>query len=389
MVSLDDVIAVRSSLVDPTEDRYRDLPHIAPDTIERDTGRLFPYKTIGESGVQSGKYQFEAGDVLYSKIRPNLNKAILVDFEGLCSADMYALKVDPTQMTAAFLHHLLRSPLFVGYATNLSSRANIPKVNRDQLLSFQFDLPPLDEQRRIAAILDRAGRLRALQAGAAKLSDEVALSQFERLRTASVCQTMKLSDAYSFQEGPGVRKWQFTSAGVKLLNVGNIVTGGRLDLTKTDRYLSCDEAYGKYKHFLADAGDLVIASSGITFGIDGLLSTRAAFVGAEHLPLCMNTSTIRFKADPDLSDLTFLRSWFGSYEFRSQITRLVTGSAQQNFGPSHLRQLSITLPDMRIQRAFARQVRCFEDVRGRQVNALAHLDELFGSLQHRAFSGQL
>ena len=274
MVSLDDVIAVRSSLVDRTEDRYRDLPHIAPDTIERDTRRLFPYKDNGEArsheweSVRGGRFllledppESEQGDT--RRLRRPLQRRH-VCLKGRSNANDG--RFPPPSPTKPSVRRLRYEPV---------SRANIPKVNRDQLLSFQFDLPPLDEQRRIAAILDRAGRLRALQAGAAKLSDEVALSQFERLRTASVCQTMKLSDAYSFQEGPGVRKWQFTSAGVKLLNVGNIVTGGRLDLTKTDRYLSCDEAYGK--RLPGGCGDLVIASSGITFGVDGLLSTRAAF----------------------------------------------------------------------------------------------------------------
>lgn len=103
----------------------------------------------------------------------------------------------------------------------------------------------------------------------------------------------------------------------------------------------------------------------------------------------MNTSTIRFKANPEVSDLSFLKAWFSSIEFRSQITRLVTGSAQQNFGPSHLRQLAITLPNMQIQRAFADHGRCLEDLRGRQLNVLRHCDDLFASLEARAFSGQL
>jgi type I restriction enzyme S subunit len=102
-----------------------------------------------------------------------------------------------------------------------------------------------------------------------------------------------LTDAYWFQEGPGVRNWQFTTYGIKLLNVANILKTGTIDLSKTDRCLSTEEVQQKYKHFLADAGDLVIASSGISFDTDGLLRTRGAFVKANHLPLCMNTSTIR------------------------------------------------------------------------------------------------
>jgi type I restriction enzyme S subunit len=162
-----------------------------------------------------------------------------------------------------------------------------------------------------------------------------------------------LSEAYWFQEGPGVRNWQFTSSGIKLLNVANITKLGTIDLNKTERCLSEEEVEKKYKHFLVDIGDLVIASSGISFDTDGLLRTRGAFVQKEHLPLCMNTSTIRFKAKEGVSDLNFLKFWLDSYEFREQITRLVTGSAQQNFGPSHLKSIQIKLPPLREQKRIA------------------------------------
>ena len=162
-----------------------------------------------------------------------------------------------------------------------------------------------------------------------------------------------LSEVYWFQEGPGVRNWQFTSSGIKLLNVANITKLGTIDLNKTERCLSEEEVEKKYKHFLVDIGDLVIASSGISFDTDGLLRTRGAFVQKEHLPLCMNTSTIRFKAKEGVSDLNFLKFWLDSYEFREQITRLVTGSAQQNFGPSHLKSIQIKLPPLREQKRIA------------------------------------
>jgi type I restriction enzyme S subunit len=164
---------------------------------------------------------------------------------------------------------------------------------------------------------------------------------------------MPLSEAYWFQEGPGVRNWQFTTSGIKLLNVANVTKLGELDLSKTDRYLSAKDVDNKYSHFLVEPGDLVIASSGISFDSDGLLRTRGAFVRKSHLPLCLNTSTIRFKAKKDVSDLRFLKFWLDSDEFRKQITRRVTGSAQQNFGPSHLESLQIGLPTLREQKRIA------------------------------------
>jgi len=192
----------------------------------------------------------------------------------------------------------------------------------------------------------------------------------------SELKTLPLSKAFWFQEGPGVRKWQFTSSGVKLLNVANIEKSGNLNLEKTDRHLDEAEVASKYSHFLVDAGDLVIASSGISFDEDGLLRTRGAFVEEVHLPLCLNTSTIRFKAQEGVSDLRFLRLWLDSQEFRVQITKLVTGSAQQNFGPSHLKALQITLPPIAHQKRIAAILDQAKALRSYRREAIGLLDEL-------------
>ncbi|NGQ92825.1 restriction endonuclease, partial [Rhodobacter sp. HX-7-19] len=180
--------------------------------------------------------------------------------------------------------------------------------------------------------------------------------------------------------------------GIKVLNVGNILPNGTIDLSRTDRHLSVEEFDRKYRHFAVDAGDLVIASSGISFDEDGFLRTKVAFVHEQHLPLCMNTSTIRFKAKTDVSDLAFLRHWFQSASFRTQISRLVTGSAQLNFGPSHLKQMTIPLPPLEEQKRIAAildQADALRRLRARaldRLNALgqAIFQEMFGDDQASA-----
>ena len=196
-------------------------------------------------------------------------------------------------------------------------------------------------------------------------------------------QTLKhtlLGDCFWFQEGPGVRKWQFKDEGIKLLNVANIEKSKTLNLDKTNRHLDTEEAKNKYSHFLIDAGDLVIASSGISFDDDGMLRTRGAFVEEHHLPLCLNTSTIRFKAKPGVSDLGYLQHWLDSREFREQITKLVTGSAQQNFGPSHLKATKIALPSLPEQRRIAAILDQADALRAKRREALAQLDSLTQSI---------
>jgi len=192
--------------------------------------------------------------------------------------------------------------------------------------------------------------------------------------------TLTLAESFWFQEGPGVRKWQFRKTGTKLINVSNITKEGVLDLDKTDRHLESSEVEQRYSHFLIDPGDFVIASSGISIDTDSLLRTRGVFVEKRHLPLCMNTSTIRFKSLEGISDLRYLKYWLDSYEFRAQITRLVTGSAQKNFGPSHLKKIKIPLPPLAEQKRIAAILDKADMLRTKRRAALAKLDSLVQSV---------
>ncbi|MFW1801348.1 restriction endonuclease subunit S [Acinetobacter nematophilus] len=187
---------------------------------------------------------------------------------------------------------------------------------------------------------------------------------------------VSLSEVYWFQEGPGVRNWQFKDSGIKLLNVANITKQGKIDLNKTDRHLSKEEVDTKYTHFLIDEGDLVIASSGITNDDDNLLRTKIAFIEKHHLPLCLNTSTIRFKSKEGVSDLSFLKHWLNSLEFRQQITKEVTGIAQKNFGPSHLKKIKISLPPLEEQRRIASILDQADELRQKRQQAIEKLDQL-------------
>ena len=111
-----------------------------------------------------------------------------------------------------------------------------------------------------------------------------------------------------------------------------------------------------------------------------MLRTRGAFVDESHLPLCLNTSTIRFKAKDGVSDLGYLKHWLDGLEFREEITKRVTGSAQQNFGPSHLKAMQISLPPLPEQRRIAAILDQADALRVKRREALAQLDSLTQSI---------
>lgn len=188
---------------------------------------------------------------------------------------------------------------------------------------------------------------------------------------------VNITDVLWFQEGPGVRNTQFRESGIKLLNVGNI-NDNILDLSTTKIHLDKKEISEKYQHFLADEGDLVIASSGVTLDT---FHKKIAWVRNSHLPLCMNTSTIRFKTkDPKKLSLKYFSYYLRTTSFNKQLRKLITGSAQLNFGPLHLRQMWLPLPPLHIQEQISDTLEKADALRKKDQELLQKYDELAQSL---------
>lgn len=139
-----DVALIKSSLVDPAE--FPEYPHLAPDNIEKGTGTLLPCCTIRDAKVISPKHHFFPGQIIYSKIRPNLAKVVLVQFEGLCSADMYP--IDPL-IDPEFLKLYMLSDVFLRQAVKNDTRVAMPKINQGELNEISVLVPPVPEQWRI------------------------------------------------------------------------------------------------------------------------------------------------------------------------------------------------------------------------------------------------
>lgn len=139
-------------------ERYADYPHIGIDSIEKDTGLLKGYRTVAEDGVISGKYIFTPAHIIYSKIRPNLNKVALPDFEGLCSADAYPILPISGKCNRVFLAYDMRSVFFLDYILQFCNRTNLPKVNRKEVAGFRTPLPPIELQEEFAAFVTQVDK---------------------------------------------------------------------------------------------------------------------------------------------------------------------------------------------------------------------------------------
>lgn len=149
-VTLGNYINIDSTQIDATVSPYKEMTHIGGANIEANTGILINFMSAEDENILSNKHPFTSEHILYSRIRPYLNKVAAPSFKGICSTDIYPLSVKTMSTTKEFILTLLRSKKFVLYADKYSKGANIPRLNRMELLAFEFYLPPIHLQKKWA-----------------------------------------------------------------------------------------------------------------------------------------------------------------------------------------------------------------------------------------------
>ena len=265
----------------------------------------------------------------------------------LCTNQSIASIIPNEMLNYKYLFYYLESKYEYLRALS-SSDGGRGGLNLKLIRSIPIQVPSIKEQENISNFINEIDKKILLLEQKHKLYDDFKKYLMQQIFTQKLrfdfndeWRIRRLNEITFYQEGPGVRNYQYTKEGVKLLNVGNFVNNA-LELDNTDKYISNEEAYGKYKHFLVDEGDLLIACSGIKAEY---FDEKIAFAENKHLPLCMNTSTMRFKSlDENTLNLRYLKYYFQTQSFKKQVFQVMTGSAQFNFGPTHLKYFKIPIP---------------------------------------------
>ena len=256
------------------------------------------------------------------------------------------------------------TPLDDKIELNTQINQTLEQIAQALFKSWFVDFDPV--RAKVQALSDglslEQAELAAMQAISGKTAEELtALSQTQPDRYAELVETAKafpcemvevdggevpkgweikpLPEIIDFLEGPGIRNWQYTDEedGIKFINI-RCIQNGDLTLTTANK-ITKEEAFGKYKHFQLEEDDIVVSTSG-TLG-------RFAFVRKEHLPLSLNTSVIRFRPIKNKSTLGFIAG-FVENQLQHELEIRASGSAQRNFGPTHLKQISLLVPDFKL-----------------------------------------
>ena len=362
---------------------------------------------LSKIGLDSVKnYLVPKNSIAVSCIGSDMGKAYLLSEDSVTNQQINTLIVNKNH-NFEFIYYKLS--IMQDYLKSIAGGSATPILNKSHFSEIEIELPDLDTQNnfveklkyldkkiqlntqinqtleqiaqalfkswfvdfdpvraKVQALSDglslEQAELAAMQTISGKTPEELtALSQTQPDRYAELAETAKafpcemvevdgvevpkgwevksLPEIIDFLEGPGIRNWQYTDEedGIKFINI-RCIQNGDLTLTTANK-ITKEEAFGKYKHFQLEEDDIVVSTSG-TLG-------RFAFVRKEHLPLSLNTSVIRFRPIKNKSTLGFIAG-FVENQLQHELEIRASGSAQRNFGPTHLKQISLLVPDFKL-----------------------------------------
>lgn len=364
---------VDPSALEPTT-WYVGLEH-----IERG-GRIIGRDTCGDAQIASTKFIFTDEHVLYGKLRPNLGKIARPSFRGVCSTDILPIRPGPG-LDRSYLAHYLSQQTMVDFAAARTSGANLPRLSPAVLASFPVPVPSIQEQRRIAAILDHADALRAKRRQVLAHLGSLPQAIFHEMFGAQSWPRVPLRE---ISEGPG----QY-GAGVpsvdsspdlpRYVRITDITDAGELS---SDARSPGGEGRDWQRHALKD-GDLLFARSGATVG-------KTYRYRDEDGPCVYAGYLIRFRPNRHVVHPDFVMGFTKTADYRGWVAARQNVVAQPNINAKQYGQeLLVPVPPRTLQDEFTKTVEAVREQTARVKRALQKDDDLFASLQSRAFRGEL
>ena len=376
-----------------------------PRTLSDDDAASFlPMAAVSENGsidfeeqravreVKKGYTYFERGDVLVAKITPCFEngKAARTDKLtnpfGFGSTEFHVLRAGK-EVDSSYLFHLIWNSKFreIG-ANNMTGSAGQKRVPVDFLRRLEIPLPPLPEQRRIAAILDKADALRRKRKHTIELLDSLMQSIFLEMFVEGhdpawpVCTVDELAtDIRTGPFGSQLLHSEFVDEGIAVLGIDNAVSN---EFQWSARRYITPEKYKRLLRYTVKPHDVIITIMG-TCG-------RCAVV-PEDIPLAINTKHLccitldARRCLPEFLHAAFLRH----PSVLEQLGVQAKGAVMPGLNMGIIKSLQIPMPPVAKQQGFAEVVQSLREQGGLQSLALDTNEALFSSLQHRAFSGQL
>jgi type I restriction enzyme S subunit len=343
------------------------------------------------SEVATGSYTyFRNGDVLLAKVTPcfeNGKAGIandLINGIGFGSSELHTLRASD-RISSDFIYRIVTSPHFRAYATpRMTGTGGLRRVPASAIASYEIPLPPLPEQKRIAAILDSADAIRTKRKAAIAMLDQLAQSVFlemfgdpvknEKGWESGTIRDLAISVNYGTSK-PSQENGEFP-----YLRMNNLTYSGKLDLSDL-KYIDANaEEVRKYS---PEYGDILFnrTNSKELVGKTAVFSQRMKTIIAGYI--------IRVRTGDMPTSVyiaQFLNSRWGKAILQGMCKSII---GMANINAQELQDIPLPIPPQHFRNVFALRIKEIETLQEKHSKALRGDELLFSSLQHRAFAGEL
>lgn len=353
MVNLSEVVTIDRNSVTPDNiasgTRYVGLENMNSD------GEFQDIQIVKNGELKSNKFQFDSQHILYGKLRPYLRKISRPDFSGICSTDILPIRCGP-EMDRNFVYHYLRKQEMVDMATSRCSGANLPRLSPKILLTFQISKPPLAEQKRIAAILDKTDVIEQSTTSAHSMKQQLIHSTFLDLfgdphLNPNKFEEMTLRDVSThYTDGPfgsNLKSSHYTVEGPRVIRLGDIDIGEIND--DNISHISAEHYQSLERHHLCE-GDVVVATLGNPM-------LRSAIVARSALPAINKSDVVLIRPNTDIVLAEYISCLFNSTLEGGYWSNLVHGQTRGRISGGQLSKVVIPVPPLDLQQIFVARMK--------------------------------
>ncbi len=370
---------------------YIDISSVSRDTkqVEETT------QMLAHSAPSRARQIVKARDILVSTVQPNLNAVAQVpqELDGATASTRFTvLRPNEEILHSRYLYYWVRSPAFIGEMTVRATGVSYPAVTDNIVKDSKLPLPPLPEQRRIAAILDKADAIRRKRAKALELVDEFLKSSFfdlvgpnapnyKRWPVKTIAELASPSGG-AMRTGPfgsSLRHSEFVDEGIAVLGIDNAVNNR---FAWAQRRFITEEKFEELERYTVLPGDVIITIMGTT--------GRTAVV-PEGIPTAISTKHLAtITLDRKLAHPQFIAfSIRENPEILHQIAIANTRAVMDGLNLTMIKEIRLRVPPLNVQKQFESLVNRTEKTRNRLVSLEDDSGNLINSLAQRAFRGEL
>lgn len=355
------------------------------DQIEQHSGKVISKEYVSISEIGNSTHYFSKGTVLYSKLRPYLNKVVIADEDGFATTELVPINCDVKKVDPEYLAYFLRSEIFLTFATNVVAGAKMPRMVMGEFWNYEIPLPPLAEQRRIASILDQADELRQKRQQAIEKLDQLLQATFidmfgDPVSNPKGWQVKSIDEICSnivdcVNKTAPIVEYETPYKMIRTTNVRN----HKVDIFSV-RYVE-KETFDKWNRRLTpQRGDVILTREAPVGEVGILESDDSVFLG-QRLML--------YRVNLELTTPEYLLYFLMSDNLKIQYEQMSSGSTVKHLSVPQCSKWDIYLPPVELQLKFSEFYKMIHA--NLEVMRISYnkADTLFKSLQNQAFNGTL